>query len=74
MLVSPARSSVRPAPAPRVVAGETPKGPWYDGATISALGAEMHGNLGISIEWSDGHSTGIYPWTHLRAWWDAGLS
>jgi len=48
--------------------------PAYDGTTISAVGAEMHGNWGLSIEWSDGHSTGIYPWTHLREWWDADLS
>ncbi|MFW2333711.1 DUF971 domain-containing protein [Ilumatobacter sp.] len=47
--------------------------PAYGGAVISALGAELQGNWGISIEWSDGHSTGIYPWDHLRAWWDAGL-
>lgn len=42
---------------------------YADGA-ITASGAELHGNWGISIEWADGHSTGIYPWTHLRAWWD----
>ncbi len=47
--------------------------PAYGGPSIEARGAEMHGNWGISIEWSDGHSTGIYPWTHLRAWWDSGL-
>lgn len=46
--------------------------PAYEGSMITALDAEMHGNWGISIEWSDGHSTGIYPWEHLRAWWDAG--
>lgn len=45
----------------------------YGGSSIEARGAEMHGNWGISIDWSDGHSTGIYPWTHLRSWWDAGL-
>ena len=47
--------------------------PAYGGSSIEARGAEMHGNWGISIDWSDGHSTGIYPWTHLRSWWDAGL-
>ena len=47
--------------------------PAYGGESIAARGAEMHGNWGISIDWSDGHSTGIYPWTHLRSWWDAGL-
>ena len=48
--------------------------PAYSGSSIDAVGAEMHGNWGISISWSDGHSTGIYPWTHLRSWWDEGLS
>lgn len=47
--------------------------PAYAGDTITALGAELHGNWGISIEWSDGHSTGIYPWSHLRTWWDTEL-
>ena len=45
--------------------------PAYAGSSIGAVGAEMHGNWGIAIEWTDGHSTGIYPWTHLRAWWDS---
>lgn len=45
----------------------------YGGSTVGATGAEMHGNWGISITWSDGHSTGIYPWSHLRSWWESGL-
>ena len=30
---------------------------------------EMHpvGNYGISVKWSDGHDTGIYPFERLRA-------
>ena len=44
--------------------------PAYTGSSITARDAELHGNWGISIDWSDGHSTGIYPWTHLRQWWD----
>ena len=45
----------------------------YAGETITAENAELHGNWGISIQWSDGHDTGIYAWEHLRRWWDAGL-
>ena len=45
----------------------------YAGSTISVTHAELHGNWGIAIRWSDGHDTGIYAWEHLRRWWDAGL-
>lgn len=48
--------------------------PAYEGSSITALGAQMHGNWGLSIDWSDGHSTGIYPWSHLRSWWDTDLA
>lgn len=30
--------------------------------------AELAGGWGISLEWNDGHSTGIYAWDVLRAW------
>lgn len=30
--------------------------------------AELVGAWGISFTWSDGHSTGIYPWDALRRW------
>ncbi|MEX2625357.1 MAG: DUF971 domain-containing protein [Ilumatobacteraceae bacterium] len=43
----------------------------YEGDTVSILDAELHGNWGISLRWSDGHDTGIYAWQHLRHWWDA---
>jgi DUF971 family protein len=33
----------------------------------------LTGAWGISIEWSDGHSTGIYAWSVLRRWWDTAL-
>jgi DUF971 family protein len=48
-----------------------PRGTQSDVITISS--AELNGAWGLSIEWSDGHSTGIYAWTVLRRWWDAGL-
>lgn len=41
--------------------------------TIAVRGAELNGAWGLSIDWSDGHSTGIYAWEALRRWWDAGL-
>ncbi len=41
-----------------------------DPATIPAdvrpLRIEMVGNYAVQIEWSDGHSTGIYSWRALR--------
>jgi DUF971 family protein len=40
---------------------------------ISIVNAELTGAWGISIEWSDGHSTGIYAWSVLRRWWDSAL-
>lgn len=40
-------------------------------AAVTARGAELVGNWGLSIEWADGHSTGIYAWGLLRAWADA---
>lgn len=33
---------------------------------LTALSAELHGNWGIAIQWSDGHETGIYGWEMLR--------
>ena len=41
--------------------------------TVSIGHAELTGAWGLSIDWSDGHSTGIYAWSVLRRWWDAGL-
>jgi DUF971 family protein len=41
--------------------------------TVSIAHAELTGAWGLSIEWSDGHSTGIYAWSVLRQWWDGGL-
>lgn len=41
---------------------------------VIAIGhAELTGAWGLSIDWTDGHSTGIYAWSVLRAWWDRGL-
>ena len=36
--------------------------------------AELVGNWGLQIHWSDGHETGIYPWTLLREWGQDPLS
>src|SRR5262249_12276530 len=37
----------------------------YDGP-IEAVGAELVGNYAIRIDWSDGHSSGIYTFVYLR--------
>ncbi|HUB05553.1 MAG TPA: DUF971 domain-containing protein [Myxococcales bacterium] len=34
---------------------------------VHPLTLEPVGNYAVSITWSDGHSTGIYSWTTLRA-------
>ncbi|HVJ95308.1 MAG TPA: DUF971 domain-containing protein [Acidimicrobiia bacterium] len=48
--------------------GRTP-GPGPGALTpLTALGADLVGGWGLSIRWSDGHETGIYAWSLLRAW------
>ena len=42
-------------------------------ADVAVRDAQLSGAWGLSIDWSDGHSTGIYAWSTLRRWWDAGL-
>ena len=42
------------------------------GEAITITDAELSGAWGLSLDWSDGHSTGIYAWEKLRAWVDAG--
>ena len=37
----------------------------HDGP-ITATGGEIVGNYALRIDWSDGHSTGIYSWKFLR--------
>ena len=37
-------------------------------ADIRVEAAELVGNWGLQIHWSDGHETGIYPWSLLRRW------
>ena len=41
--------------------------------SISIRDASFAGAWGLSIAWSDGHDTGIYPWVGLRRWWSTGL-
>ena len=36
------------------------------GENLTALGAELVGNYALRINFSDGHSTGIYSWDYLR--------
>jgi DUF971 family protein len=47
-------------------------GPLSVHPAIRIVDAELVGAWGLSIDWSDGHGTGIYAWTVLRDWWDAG--
>lgn len=35
---------------------------------LRAEGAELVGNWGLQLRWSDGHDTGIYSWSLLRGW------
>jgi DUF971 family protein len=39
--------------------------------TLRIESAELVGAWGLSVTWSDGHSTGIYSWDALRRWCDA---
>ena len=40
------------------------------GGTVTVASAKLAGAWGLDLDWSDGHSTGIYPWEHLRTWHD----
>lgn len=39
---------------------------------VAPVGIQSVGRYAIQIEWSDGHSTGIYPFERLRKLADAG--
>ena len=41
-----------------------------DPGSIRIRSAEMAGAFGLSLEWSDGHSTGIYGIERMRRWVD----
>ena len=43
------------------------------GDSVTITDAELSGAWGLSLDWSDGHSTGIYAWEKLREWVDAGV-
>lgn len=47
--------------------------PWIDGDDgVTVTRAELAGAWGLDLDWSDGHSTGIYSWETLRNWVEAG--
>lgn len=50
--------------------GEPVSKPVMEGGPISITSAELAGAFGLSLAWSDGHSTGIYAWTMMRKWFD----
>jgi DUF971 family protein len=39
---------------------------------LAVADAQLVGAYGLGVQWTDGHSTGIYPFTALRRWCDAG--
>ena len=39
---------------------------------VRALAASLVGRYAVEIDWSDGHSTGIYTWEYLREIGEAG--
>ena len=47
--------------------GENRLDPGSVPADVQPLSIESVGRYAIQIEWSDGHSTGIYPFERLRA-------
>ncbi len=52
---------------------DQPVAPSIDrGEQVTVTSAELAGAWGLSLDWSDGHTTGIYAWERLRAWVDAG--
>ena len=50
--------------------GGTPGPPAARAEGLRIDDAALAGAWGISISWSDGHGTGIYPWDSLRRWYD----
>ena len=40
---------------------------------VAPVGIQSVGRYAIQIEWSDGHSTGIYPFERLRKLADSGM-
>ncbi len=52
---------------------DQPVAPGIDrGEPITISDAALSGAWGLSLDWSDGHSTGIYAWEKLRQWVDVG--
>jgi DUF971 family protein len=39
---------------------------------LAIVDARLVGAWGLGLTWSDGHSTGIYPFESLRRWCEAG--
>ena len=44
-----------------------------DPSAITIADASMAGAWGLNLDWSDGHSTGIYAFEKLREWIDDGV-
>jgi DUF971 family protein len=54
--------------------GREPWRPVAGRAALAITDAELIGAWGLGITWSDGHSTGIYPFESLRRWCEAGTA
>jgi DUF971 family protein len=53
--------------------GRVPWPPAGEAAPELAIAdAHLVGAYGLGVMWSDGHSTGIYPFSSLRRWCDSG--
>ncbi len=51
-----------------------PVAPALDGGgVVTVATATLTGAWGLNLDWSDGHTTGIYAWAQLREWVDDGV-
>jgi DUF971 family protein len=48
------------------ITGERRFGPQNATADVQISGLQLVGNYAVQIDWSDGHSTGIYSFDYLR--------
>ncbi|MEM9517314.1 MAG: DUF971 domain-containing protein [Actinomycetota bacterium] len=44
-----------------------------NGGVVTVATATLTGAWGLNLDWSDGHTTGIYAWAQLREWVDEGV-
>lgn len=54
------------------MSGDRRVGPEDVPADVTARRFQQVGNYAVRVYWSDGHSTGIYPFEKLREWGEEG--